>query len=326
MEIAPKALYNSLRISFLQNPSFAVETWKVEDYRTLLLEELFMRLQKAHIVFDPASFIAFVDAYDTPEELFDALVADQELTAEHSDKIYLILFELWRRLVPEKLSISLICDELDYQIFLYDFRNVTNGELLEDALTAFHGVLVENVDNGIDAIDAFEAISEYLANDFQAFLMDYVSELIEAKENAYAYELLEQFYPFMPDKKWFDLLHARLIGAKDISRGHELVRSLHRKTKHEPDVDFSLDILAFLVSLPDHELFSEVLQHALSLIHEEDELQELLSISREYFANRNDQALSDLFDQILSQRKAANRQGPISADDTDLLLLKQTKY
>lgn len=323
MEIAPKALYNSLRISFLQNPSFAVETWKVEDYRGLPLEELFLRLQRANMIFDPTSFIAFVDAFDTPEELFDALVADQDFSPEEADRIYLILFELWRRLVPEKLSISIVCDELDYQIFLYDFRKVMNEEPLEDAITAFHGVLVENVDNGIAPIDAFVAISEYLANDFQAFLMDYVSELIEAKEYAYAFELLEQFYAFMPDTKWFDLLHARLIGAQDISKGHELVRAIHRKTKQEPDIDFSLDILAFLVNLPDRDLFGEVLQHALTLVHNEEELQELISITREFFANRHDETLADQLDDILARRSQKDRQAAVEADDVDLYLLKQ---
>lgn len=324
MNISPKALYNSLRMSFLQNPTFSVERWKVEDYRQIPLEELFLRLQACNLVLDRHSFLAFADEYDSPEELFDHLVADQETEDSDAniqeqsaqDQLYLLIFELWRRLACEKQSISVICDELDYQIFLYDQGQTTNLEALENALSSFHAALEENVDQGLSRDQVFEAVSEYLANDVQLFMIDYISDLIEHQEYQYAEELLEQFYPYMPDKKWFDLFHARLIGATDIRKGHELLAKIFRHECATPDLQFNLDILSYLASLPDFELFRHVAIRSLGLIEDEDELLELLHISSDICHSLDLHEKGDALHAIYDARKAAPR--AFAKGDSDL--------
>src|SRR5207253_733099 len=119
MDIAQKALYNSLRMSFLQDTEIFVEPWKIEDYRMLSFEELFLRLHKREIFVDKSTFISYANEFDTPEELAEWL-AESEVATEDFDQIYLLIFELWRRLIPEKPSVSILCDELDYQIYNFD--------------------------------------------------------------------------------------------------------------------------------------------------------------------------------------------------------------
>lgn len=315
MDISPKALYNSLRMSFLQNPTFSVERWKVEDYRQIPLEELFSRLQEFDLILDRHSFLAFADEYDSPEELFDHLIADREDEGdeENQDQLYLLLFELWRRLACEKQSISIICDELDYQIFLYDQGQAESVEALENALASFHAALEENVDQGLSRDQVFEAVSEYLANDVQSFMIDYISDLIDHHEYAYSEELLEQFYPYMPDKKWFDLFHARIIGSQDIRKGHELVAKIFRHESANPDLQFNLDILSYLVALPDYELFRHVAIRSLPLIQEEDELLELLHLGSDICHSLDMHEKGDALHALFDARKASSR--PISKED-----------
>lgn len=321
MEISPKALYNSLRMSFLQNLSLPVEEWKVKDYRQIPIEELFSSLQSFDFQFDKQSFLAFADEYDSPEELFDSLIGDREDISESYDELYLILFELWRRLAAEKQSISIICDELDHQIFLYDQDQVESVEALEDAISSFHAALEENVDQGLSRDEVFEAVSEYLANDFQSFMIDYISDLIDHQEYSYAEELLEQFYPFMPEKKWFDLFHARIIGSQDIRKGHELVAKIFRNELASPDLQFNLDILSYLVSLPDFELFRHVAIRSLGLVEDEEELLELVHISSDICHSLDMHQKGDALLALYDRRKNSPR--AFTRDDPDLAELEK---
>lgn len=324
MNIAPKALYNSLRMNFLQNPSFSVERWKVEDYRQLSQEELFSRLLLHGIAFDRTGFVAFADEHDSPEEFYDDLVSDKEVPAEQQDHLYLVTFELWRRFVCEKQSISIICDELDYQIFLYDAGSLNREESLEDALASFHAALEENVDQGLSHSDVYEAVSEYLANDIQSFLIDYLADLIDEREYIYASELLEQLYPFMPDKKWFDLLHARIVGIGDIRQGHDFLRKIVRHQQENPDLQFNFDILSYLISLPDVDLFRDVAMHSLQLLEEETDFQELIHLSSEFFKSRDQHEKSRAFERMSEKRHELQLHGSLKKDDPDLAAFEKT--
>ncbi len=318
MSISTKALYNSLRMNYLQDSSTLLESWKVADYRQMPMEALFQKMQDFDLVFEKQSFLAYADAYDSPEELFENLISSHD---EELDELYLVIFELWRRLANEKQSVSIICDELDYQIFLYDVGQ-QNGEALEDAIASFHNALEENVDQGLSRDTIYDAVSEYLANDFQSFMIDYLSDLIDHQDYGYAEELLEKFYPYMPEKKWFDLLHARIIGGSDIRKGHELVAKLFRQEQQSQDLEFNLDVLAYLISLPDHELFRHVSLRTLPLVQTEDELLELIHIASEIFHSLDMHEKGDALQGIYELRKKNSR--PISKEDSDLQALKNT--
>src|SRR5581483_1928170 len=100
MESTQKAIYNSLRMSWLQDKTIMIEPWKVEDLRPLSLDVLFSRLQKKEIFLDRASFVSYADQFDSPEELSEWLRESVNLEEEEADEIFLLVFELWRRLVP----------------------------------------------------------------------------------------------------------------------------------------------------------------------------------------------------------------------------------
>ena len=218
MDIAQKALYNSLRMSFLQNTEshedVAIEPWKVEDYRTLTLDELFKRLYGQEIVLDKQLFKSYAEQFDSPEELTQWLLGSEEVPPEDYDQVYLVVFELWRKLSPEKPSISIICDELDFQISQYDLGKRENPEPLQEALSTFYAILQENIDQGMEPTQVFETLSEFLAHDLEHFLYDYISDQIDEHAYDVATELLDQFYPFIGDKKWFDLLRHAYISPR----------------------------------------------------------------------------------------------------------------
>lgn len=302
----------------MQTPTMNLEQWKVEDYRKLSTEELLGRLAEHEIVLDRASFLAYADEHDCPEELFDSLMEDRDESDQAYDKVYLLLFELWRRSAPEKQSISIICDELDHQIFLYDTKSESSEEALVDAISSFYGALEENVDRGLSHPLVYEAASEYLANDIQTFLIDYLSDLIERGEYIYASEILEQFYPFLPDKKWFDLINCRLIASQDIHAGHKVLRTVYMQHLDEKDLQFNLDILSYLVNLPDSDLFQTVAKASLKLVRDEDDLQELLSISAEFYRNSERHDIAAMLAHLLEKRERAEKAGIIPQDDTDL--------
>ena len=89
------ALYNSLRLHWLLDPSIKVENWQVQDYRALALEALFEQLHHCNIKMDRSTFIAYAENFGTPEELADHLAADLQADTYLQDRIYLLIFELW---------------------------------------------------------------------------------------------------------------------------------------------------------------------------------------------------------------------------------------
>ena len=105
-----KALYNLIRFNVQEDGSIPHEPWAVEDLRPLPEETLFSRLGKLGIALDRARFVQFSEGCDTPEDLTDLLLDDAADEKMH-DPIYLLLFELWRRFLPERPSLSIFCDE-----------------------------------------------------------------------------------------------------------------------------------------------------------------------------------------------------------------------
>ena len=301
MDIAQKALYNSLRMAWIQDNQLPVESWKVEDYRTLELDELFSRLHERKLLLDRSTFKEYADQFDSPEALNDALIDDEKIVPEEYDQLYLLVFELWRRLVPEKPSISILCDELDYQIFEYDLGRQESRQALQDALNNFYSILEENVDQGMACGDVFAAIAEFCANDVEGFLYDYIAETIDLQEYSYASELLEQFSPFVVDKKWFDLLHARIVNVSDIHAANKMIEQLFEQNRKENCLEFYLDVLTFMVQGGNYKLFSRIVEHVLSIIQSKEDFLELLLISSDFFRCLDREEVQLQIDQLISQ-------------------------
>ncbi len=244
MQLQTKALYNLVRMNWLDDPTLQVEPWQVVDYRTLEVSELLARLKALDISLTEGSFLSYAEKCNSPEELTDCLWLDPE-DLKGSDQAYLLLFELWRRLLPEKYSLSLFCDELDRRIYLYDQGDLIDDEPIQEILKELEDILDGHVDRGADPKETFQRVSEYCAHDLENFIYDYLLDLIEAGNDLTASELLEGLYEYVAHVKWFDFLRARLFTASDAEEAGRRFQRLLEQLQEEPDPELLLEIKDF---------------------------------------------------------------------------------
>jgi hypothetical protein len=315
MDIARRALFNSLRMNWLSDPSAKVEQWQVEDYRSLLLTELYTRLRHFDLDFDRTSFTAMAGDVDSPEELCDGLIGDANLLPVEEDQVYLLVFELWRRFITEKPCLSVFCDELDHQMFAYDQGNVVKEEEIQDAIANLEVVLDENTDEGADPAVVFESIANCCANDLETFLYDYISQQIDTHNLAYAADLLESFEPYFRDISWFEFLRARLYSNTDPEASNEIVKDLVKVIKKQQDLDLSLELLAFLAKGGKPELFLPLVRQTVSMLETEEDFQELLAICSDYYHFLDQDHEEQLVVDILKKRSKNKLEAEIGSND-----------
>jgi hypothetical protein len=345
MTLQTRALYNLLRLNAAEDPSVNAEPWALEDLRELSSEELFARLAKAHIRLDKTSFIQYASQCDTPEDLADLLLDEEE---EQYDRFYLIFFELWRRFLPERQSLSIFCDELDHRISLYHFDALQSDEPIQDGLGNLLEILEENTDAGGRPEEVFELVTNYCAHDLSAFIYDYIANLLDEENEVYASELIEGFAPYITgviekseigqggspdflagtrdiakgkdrseDKKdgakptqpgaperrivfwgraqddrflnheryrpqsiWFEFLAARLAFFTD---AREANQKIHRILGKQLELSLLMEILLFLASGGEHELFVSAVKKVLPLLQTQEQFLEVMEIGAEYY-------------------------------------------
>lgn len=318
MELNRRALYNSLRMNWILNPKLEVEAWQVEDYRAMPLDQLFERLEDMGIRLNKSSLSGFADTVDTPEDLAESLLQDSTLDMRKQDQIYLILFELWRRLLPEKPSLSILCDELDYQIHLYDQQQTTSNEGITDVLADFQVVLDENADQGADPHVVFECINSGCANDIESFLHDFISDQIDDCNYSYAAELLEGFNTYLNDTKWSEFLRARLIAISNANEANAIVTELINDKNINSDLEFNLEVLSFLVSFGERKIFEHLIKHSVDLLQLEDDFQALLSIAIDFYHRVDEEKIEKAIHAILIKRENLKPDQYFDKKDPDL--------
>jgi hypothetical protein len=313
MELERKAIYNLLRMN---NPNLATcASWQIENYRQKSLEQLFKELEKLGLSLDSRHFIAHTEAYDTPEEFSDEIIPEDK-TAQESDRLFLIIFELWRRLVPEKRSISILCDDLDEFIYQFDSGKLNKEEELQDALSSLVALLEENLDAGLKPNELFDVIQANTANDLESFLFDFISEKIDEEEVTFASELLEDFMPFVKDKMWFEFLKAKVLSHTDQDKAEELLTKL--SSDKLLDVELSLELLEFLAQFGDEQLFLRLAKKTLKLLESEDEFQDLLLITEKYFSCLDKEEKEQKVAALLKKRSKTSHEDLLNKDDQDI--------
>lgn len=321
MHMERRALYNSLRMNWLLNPELALEKWQVEDYREIALNQLFNRLAEKEIQLDRVSFLALADEVDTPEELSDDLVADVDLSTSEQDQIFLLVFELWRRLVPEKQSLSIFCDELDFQVHAYDqnqdHESLATTEAIQDVLANLAQVLDENTDHGGDPKEVFESISCGCANDIESFLYDFIAEQLDNKNDSYATELLDNFYNYVIDSKWFDILKARLLAVGEEENFDVMIRQLVNQAISEKNLEFNFEVFSVLTQISENKLFATLVKQSLPLLQNEEDLQDLLAISIEYCQRLDLESKEKALQKILERRSKIALEKACRPNDPD---------
>lgn len=316
--IERRALYNLLRMNWLNNPGLSVEPWQIEDYRSLSMTELFSRLDAFHISLDRTSFIAHADECDSPEELTFHLIGDQSCTIEIEDEIYLLVFELWRRLMVEKPSLSIICNDMDYYIYLYDSGKLDPSLELQGALSRFAVVLRENVDQGISAQEVMKLIATHCANDVEIFLYDYISDQIDEGNEIYAQELFDEFSPYLSNNKWFKLLELRLSNPIDGKIAKKVAATIIEDYLPENDLEFNLEFLSIMILVGDSTLFSLILRQTFPLLRIEENFQDLLSIVADYYRRTDKETEESCVQSLLNKRKSIPLDKMLQANDIAL--------
>ncbi len=298
-------------------------SWKLEDLREQDTATLFHRLYEFDLYFDKMAFISYAEQFDSPEELMEHLLTGEAREIDESNKIYLIVFELWRRLLPENICLSVFADALDWKIFDYEERPDENQAAIEDGLEDLHNILEENVDQGIPHQEVFSAICEFFACDLERFLYDFISTQLDKNDFSYATELIDHFTPFVIDAKWFHLLRARIIAQDNLPQANALIRFVFEQSKSDPELILNLDILDTMLHVGDHNLFLEVCDHTLSLIDDEVDFLELLETASDYFRCLDQDDIQEKIDTLIYKRRHTKNLCHFSKQDTDIEVLRQ---
>ena len=323
MDIQKRALYNSLRMNWLLDPSLKVDSWQVENYREMSIPFILSALEKFNIRFTKELFAAFAEDFDSPEELVEEILSEGEFNPEDEDHIYLLFFELWRRIETDKPCLSVFCDELDYQIFLFDNHKTQNPEDIEDSISNLHVILNENIDNGCDPLEILQFINQGCANDIEAFLYDYIEEQIENQNFSYAIELIDNFIDFVDEEKWFDLLQVRVLSHTDPEGASILIEQLVKEAEDEDDLEFNLEVLAEMVKDGNIEIFISLLINTSELLETEENFQDLLTICIDYYGCRDLENQEEKLQQLLTKRLDKNPNAKFNPHDEDLFKLME---
>lgn len=315
-----RALYNLLRLNYQEDDSLEVEEWQVEDYRLLSNEELFDRLHGANIYLDQDTFLRYVQNSQDPEDLTTILTQDIFDMME-KDKIYLPIFELWRRFASDRQSLSIFCDDFDRKVEMYDIGSIEPHFALEDSIYHLQCLLEENQKYAPSPQALFTYVSDRMANDLESFLYEYISDQIEMQNGNYAYELVERFEKFVNEPKWFHLLRAKLAYYFDTQELDEVLAILLEDLKCL-DLEFGFEMLDLCQLVEKKELFMPISKNLLKAIVTEKDFQELLVELIYYFQESNRPQSVTQLQQILERRSIVSDR-ELHKDDADLHIVMQ---
>jgi hypothetical protein len=316
-----KALYNALRYNKLTDSSLKLEPWQVEDLRKVSTGDLLARLKKLEIPLDEEKFFMYAENIDTPEELTECLfVRENDLSG--FDQCYLLLFELWRRLLPDKQSLSLFCDELDERIAHYDENAFADDELIQESLEELEDILDENVDQGESPQEVFSVVSSYCAHDLESFLYDFIVEQIDAENEMYASELLEGFYEYVSDQRWFHFLRAILFSKTAPDEARIVFGHLLEHLQEDPDFDLLIEIGNYLAHCEDNALFAQTIKQAFHAIEKEGHFQELLRTMMKFYQCADKDAEFLALEQVALKREKNDLEALLDKADQDFQAFK----
>lgn len=324
MNIERRALYTSLRLNWLKDPTVSVEDWQVEDYREMPYSVLFERLRQNNFNLDRVIFLAYAEEFDSPEEFCDELLKEHRMDSRIQDQVYLVVFELWRRLLPEKPCLSVFCDELDYQISVYDDAEINNSEQLQDVIANLQIILEENADQGGEPHAVFEYVSSGCAHDIESFLLDYIADQIDNSNFAYASDLLEGFSDYFTEYKWFELQRIRLLAQNDPRNANRMIQQLLDDSCEDEDrLDFYLEVLHFFATEGDSSLFRDIYSKTIPLLNSEEDLNDLIELCVEYHQNRDNNGKVVALQNLKAERHHINASTQLNHNDAGLTTLNK---
>lgn len=325
MDLQRKALYNLIRINIMPGTQAtlfdgkALESWQLENYRNWSNNQLIQKLQELKIGLELADFEAYAKNYDSPEEMADSLSGDLDFRTQ--DYIYLIIFELWRRLLTEKHSMSIFGDELDHQMILYDRGETKNPADIQDAIAYLQKLLDDHVDEGIDPLEVFAFVQQYCANDIESFIYDYINEEIDANNLGYAYELVDGFYRYISDPLWFDFLKLRIELAQESEDINVTVNRFIKNLTEAKQLQLNLEVIQFFAKRRDRDLFVKMAIQSIPLLTIEEDLEDFLTICQNFFHTVDHLKEEKSIQEMIEKRKSRDMNAQIQ-NDPDLETVK----
>ncbi|OGN61780.1 MAG: hypothetical protein A3F40_01775 [Chlamydiae bacterium RIFCSPHIGHO2_12_FULL_27_8] len=316
-----KALYNLLKFTSIDKKPKNVENWQIEDLRKIDLDILFKKLHKFDIFLDNENFLKYSKNFFTPEEFSSFLSDEKDL--QQRDQIYLIIFELWRRFAQDKKSISIFCDELDHRIFEYDNNKMKNDEKIQNHISMIKSILDENVDAGESHKKVFNDFTKFLAHDYENFLLDYISDLIDIKNYSYALDLIDSYYSYFNAKNWLDFLKAKIFSVTNINSSKELFENILLKLKNKSDLELQFRILDFLSYSLDRSLFISFSKEMFKIVENEKNFKCFLEILLNFFERIDDEKKAAEIRKILKKRESIKKMSKLKKTNIDLLFLKK---
>lgn len=318
-----RALYHTLRVNWQLDPTLSVQAWQVEDYRKIPSEQLFSRLNQLGVPLDYGRFVALAESEDSPEDFAETVLPDEVQEAEIADKIYLIVFELWRRFLSERQTLSLFCDEWDHQIDLYEEGKLETQEGLDDAISRFMTLLEEAEDQKEDPKELYESILEGCAHDLEAFLYDFAKEQLEEHNVSYAEEIVDAFLPYAREKRWFNLLYMEILNGKEPQSALRLIHQTLKEALQQKDLEFNLEFLAFLAEYSETKPFLQLCKAIIPDLQIEEDFWDLLSSCETFFRFKDLESQEDWVKALRIRRFKNDPERPFSPGDPDLKELQK---
>ena len=325
MEFQGRAFYNLLRFNSLESfSSKHYETWQTDDYRSLSEETIFSRLNDYGCDLDIESFMHLAANFDSPEALSEYLIPD-EFDTEQVDKVYLCLFELWRRYKKDCRSLSIFSDELDHWMQSYDGQKEDIDDIIYSYIFELQNFLDEEVDQGQDPKVVFDLISSYFAHDIENFIYDFVYDVIEKESITVASEIIDAFLPYVKRETWFEYLKLKVFSLQDLEQFPSLIHRFSEKVIEQKDVELLIEVLDLMIDTSQIDLFLSTAKNAISLLTNYGSAQEYLIVIKEFYDSIEDHQKAFQVSKLLQtyQKKEATKKifkdDPILKDINRLL-------
>jgi hypothetical protein len=296
-----KALYNSLRMYGSKIKESQKESkedfWKTQEFRELELNQLFDALKLLGISLTKSLFYQWAAECETPEELLEFLFLEEGLEEEEEsfqedmkDHLYLLIFELWRRLVPEKRSLSIVADEIDHVIFAFDSGKPVIDEEIESALHEWVRILNRLQDEGVSATEALHSIESYFAHDVPSFIIDFLLDIADRGEGVRFQPLFEKVRPFLFARPlWVKVIDLMFCVREDIllvnKKLGDLVAHVLTTPQVESDIIFSLCDIA--LDLDREPLFLRLLERVLPDLTDKEDIELVIDLLVSFVEERS---------------------------------------
>ncbi|MEM8629305.1 MAG: hypothetical protein AAGF04_04475 [Chlamydiota bacterium] len=287
-----------------------------EDFRTFSENELFSRLASIGAPLDKEQFLHLAKQTRNPEELTQRLLLQQKPPPLFSPT-YLLIFELWRRFLPERRPHALFFDELDRQIFLY-YQDKEAKQELQQHITSFLNRLTEERNKGKTAHEARAFLDPYLAHYFDHFFYDYLADLIDADSCDDAERLLHVFSPYLWEGLWFDFLFLRILSAQESPQFSTKLHALIEELQVHRDRELQLALLEFMQERQDPTSFLFLVEKSTLLLQKEEDFLELVKVVQEYYCRMEKKELEERLSCLLEKRKGYSLKKSFAKKDPDL--------